>query len=238
MSSTTSKTMSVMKWVAASLVGWAVMNGPGFVLAQAVTSTTLTEVPIESISVLSQSTTSAPIPTPTPTPAIGTMTVQCWRTTLLSGAPATFPVDTAAASTVTGAVCYEVFSQDGGIARIPVTPGPNFEPLALQSSYSASLASESAARASSTPGSSSSSSSNHLVRVLVPALIGSLVGVILLGLATLYFLRLRTRRKTQSSRAQRWVDNRNSVALGANESWAMKESPSRATYAVNKSETA
>ncbi|KAL5485625.1 hypothetical protein ACEPAI_6666 [Sanghuangporus weigelae] len=195
------------------------LSGSMYARAQ-ITSTTVTEVPLSGITPV-VSITSAPAPTTTSTTSYGTMTVQCWRTTMLGGSSARFDIDTAAASTVSGAVCWEVFPLNGGIVSIPVTPGPDFQPLSLQSSLSAAAAAT-ADSDTGTTSSPSSSSSNNLAKILPAALIGSLVGVVLLILTTVYILRLRQRRKSQDSRARRWVE-RNSTAL--RESWAMKETP-------------
>ncbi|KAL5526170.1 hypothetical protein ACEPAG_7508 [Sanghuangporus baumii] len=193
---------------------------PGSMYARAqITSTTVTDVPLSGITpVVSITSTSAPATTST---SYGTMTVQCWRTTMLGGSSARFDIDTAAASTVSGAVCWEVFPLNGGIVSIPVTPGPDFQPLSLQSSLSAAAAAT-ADSDTGTTSSPSSSSSNNLVKILPAALIGSLVGIVLLILTTVYILRLRQHRKSQDSRARRWVE-RNSTAF--RESWAMKETP-------------
>jgi len=110
-------------------------------------------------------------------------------------------------------MCWEIYSSDGGIVRTPVTfTVPDFSPTSV--SFNAAEPTEAVA-------STSGSSSSRAVKVIVPALIGSLVGVILLALATVYFFRLRARRKSQASRARRWV-NRNSA------SFAMKETSQKA----------
>jgi len=51
---------------------------------------------------------------------------------------------------------------------------------------------------------------------MVPALLGTIVGLVVLAIAALWYMRYRTRHQTQVSRARLWAQ-RNSG------SWAMKE---------------
>ncbi|KAI5117937.1 hypothetical protein M0805_002050 [Coniferiporia weirii] len=169
-----------------------------FVNAQ-ITSETTTEVVV----------TTAPDPLLSlDTAATGTLTAECWLSTTISDEPALLPIEPSVASDLNGVVCQVEYSHDGGTVGAAITITDAIADPS--SSPSATSVSDVAAP----------SSSSRAIKVLMPALIGSLGGAFLLILATLYFLRLRTRRKIQSSRANRWM-TRNSG------SWAMKEQKPR-----------
>ncbi|THH05914.1 hypothetical protein EW145_g4450 [Phellinidium pouzarii] len=156
----------------------------------------------------SATTTSPPDPLATP---VGTQTAACWETTVIDSAPASFALNPSEAATVNGAVCDLVYSLNGGIAMVPTT---------IEVSPSSQSISGSAASSSPVAASTSSTSSNRAIKVIMPALIGSLVGALLLCLATIYFLRLRTRRKAEASRTRRWAERKSG-------SWAMNETSQR-----------
>lgn len=157
---------------------------------------------VESTSVSQTATETAPVTTSSAV----SMTVECW----LENGSSSLSVATSAI-TDNGVSCYQVYSENGLISSIAVSTVPDFRPISMKTASTTS-----ASATSSSDSSETSSSSNNLLHVLLPALLASLVGVLLLVLATVYFLRSRARRESQASRARHWADRNSS-------SWAMRE---------------
>ncbi|KLO05504.1 hypothetical protein SCHPADRAFT_1002878 [Schizopora paradoxa] len=169
------------------------------VMAQSSSSTTTTTAPVETIT-----------GTPTSTGSASLMTLECWVMTTIDNEPASIPVQPTDA-VASRAECWEVFPNSGGATlSIPYTnTDPNFAPTA---DFSSSTAMSTAAS-----DNLSSSTSNKAMKVLLPALLCSIVGTLLLVAFTLYYIRRRARKQSMSSRARQWA-HRHSA------SWQLKDS--------------
>ncbi|TDL15673.1 hypothetical protein BD410DRAFT_796149 [Rickenella mellea] len=141
-------------------------------------------------------TTVVPLSSPMASPS---MVVQCWQTSVVDGGTVSIEVLGTAAATATDVQCWEVYPTGGGIASVPYTnTDPDFAPTATVS--------QDAIIPEVTPVDGtqdvSTTSTNH--HTIVGAVVGSLFGVAVLGMALAWFI--RSRRKAAPSRARLWAE--------------------------------
>jgi len=183
---------------------------PLFISAMLTASATLSTVMAQSSSLTTTATVSA-TGTLTSTASTALMTLECWVMTTVGNQPASIPVQPTDA-VASRAECWEVFpNSSGATLSIPYTnTDPNFEPTADWSSNSA------APTAAASDNISTTSASHKALKVLLPALICSIVGALLLIGFTVYYIRRRAHKQSMSSRARQWA-HRHSA------SWQLKD---------------
>jgi len=177
-----------------------------FISAMLTASATLSTVMAQSSSSTTTVTASATgTLTSTASPAL--MTLECWIMTTIGNQLASIPVQPSDA-VASRADCWEVFPNSGGATlSIPYTnTDPNFAPTA-NSATPTGVASDNI---------STTSSSNKALKVLLPALICSIVGTLFLIVFTVYYIRRRAHNQSMSSRARQWA-HRHSA------SWQLKD---------------
>jgi len=158
---------------------------------------------------LSPLTLTVPNPTPTVTsvltPSQAPVTVECWQSTMLDGSPASLPVEPSAAASV-GAVCLQVYSTaaNGGnnvLFQTVSFPGP-----------SASVSPTAQATASS-----ALSSTGVGMKVILPAVLGSILGLALITTTVLCCImqRRKQRQASEASKAKKWAVKNFKLGLDA-----------------------
>ncbi|KDQ56367.1 hypothetical protein JAAARDRAFT_36537 [Jaapia argillacea MUCL 33604] len=146
------------------------------------------------LGVLSQSITQ-PADVTTTAPAPGATQTECWAYESLPGGVASVSLGPDEAVPTNG-LCWEIYSTGGGVASVPIAtvisnpiPGPPILPSAIPA----------------VPASGSlETTQNHNLTVVLPAVLGTVGGLVLLGGLALFVTRRKTRREAEKKRA--WVN--------------------------------